>query len=524
MRKLLVVAVLALASASLIATAAAGPKKGESKGGGKGNSVSEVLRKGLKNKGIVGHLKELQSIAAANGGNRASGTSGYDESVDYVSEELKGYGWKVSVRPFDYVAYTQNAPSTFERTAPDPTTYTEGTDYSTMEYSGAGDVNAELVAVDLTLPPSPDPGSTSGCEATDFDAVDVTGKIALMQRGTCDFGVKVANAEDAGAVGSVIFNEGQEGRTDVVFGTLGSPVGIPAIDTDFALGNELADGVVNGPTGTSVHIVTDTTSEPGTTENVIAETKAGDKANVVMAGAHLDSVDEGPGINDNGSGSATLLELARQISKKGVKPKNKIRFAWWGAEEAGLLGSTQYVAELTEAQYERIALYLNFDMIGSPNYARLIYDGNASKFEADPPAGSGAIERTFARYFSSQDLESGQTAFDGRSDYGPFIDVGIPSGGLFTGAEEIKTAAEQAAYGGTEGEAFDACYHKACDDLDNVNRRGLREMSDAVADAVAVYSQKLKFIPRPKTDTARELRKVKRTGSASEYLGDALRK
>jgi Zn-dependent M28 family amino/carboxypeptidase len=526
MKRILVAAIaLVLAIGLISGLALAGKGKGGKDSKPKG-SDSEVLRTAVKNKGLFTHLKAFQKIANENGGNRASNTPGYTASADYVEQKLTKYGWKVKRVPFEYIAYAQNAPSVFEQTAPTPTTYEENTEFSTMEYSGSGDVTAELVAVDLTLPPAPEPSSTSGCEASDFTGpAAVTGKIALMQRGTCDFGVKVANAEAAGAIGSVIFNEGQPGRTDVVFGTLGAPVGIPAVDTDFALGEELAAGTLNGPTGTSVHIKTDTTSTPGTTENVIAETKKGSGKNVVMAGAHLDSVSEGPGINDNGSGSAALIEIAKQISKQGIKPENKLRFAWWGAEEAGLFGSTDYVANLTEAQYLKIALYLNFDMIGSPNYARLIYDGNASAFEAEPPPGSGAIERTFARYFSSQDLDSGQTAFDGRSDYGPFIDVGIPSGGLFTGAEEVKTDAQQAAYGGTAGEAFDACYHQACDDLDNVNKKGMHEMSDAVAHSIAIYADKLKFIPRPEVDTKRELRQAQRGGgSGTEYLGDSLKR
>ena len=170
-----------------------------------------------------------------------------------------------------------------------------------------------------------------------------------MQRGSCDFVVKVENAEAAGAIGSVIFNEGQPpDRTDVVFGTLGEPVGIPAVDTSFALGNELANGA---------HQRADRNHRPhrhqddldaGNHRERDRRDKKGDARNVVMAGAHLDSVAEGPGINDNGSGSATLIELARQMSKQRVKPTNRVRFAWWGAEESGLFGSQEYIDQLSE--------------------------------------------------------------------------------------------------------------------------------------------------------------------------------
>ena len=157
-------------------------------------------------------------------------------------------------------------------------------------------------------------------------------------------------------------------------------------------------------------------------------------------------------------------------------------------------------------------------MIASPNFARLIYDGNGSAFDVPGPDGSGAIERTFQRYFDRSDLASGQTAFDGRSDYGPFIAVGIPAGGLFTGAENVKTEAEAALYGGTAGEAFDPCYHQACDDIENISERGLNQMSDAVAHAVNYYAYSLKFIPRPtEAPKAKHKRAYK-----SKYLGDSL--
>jgi Zn-dependent M28 family amino/carboxypeptidase len=164
-------------------------------------------------------------------------------------------------------------------------------------------------------------------------------------------------------------------------------------------------------------------------------------------------------------------------------------------------------------------------MIASPNYARFIYDGNGSKFGDAGPEGSDTIERVFERYFGDAGLASGQTAVDGRSDYGPFIAVGIPAGGLFTGAEGVKTDAEQAVYGGTEGEAYDACYHSACDDIDNINSRGLDEMSDAVAHAVNHFAFNLRFIPRPESAAkAKHGKRVKGKAVKGKYLGDLLRK
>jgi Zn-dependent M28 family amino/carboxypeptidase len=216
-----------------------------------------------------------------------------------------------------------------------------------------------------------------------------------------------------------------------------------------------------------------------------------------MAGAHLDSIAEGPGINDNGSGSAALLEVAEQLAKT-TKTKNPVRFAWWGAEELGLLGAEHYVADLQENDtetLEKIGLYLNFDMVGSPNYVRFVYDGDNSTGGADEagPEGSGEIEKVFSDYFASQDLASEETPFNGRSDYGPFIAAGIPAGGLFTGAEGIKTADQAATYGGTAGEAYDPCYHQACDDIDNVSMDAIDEMSDAMAHAIYTYAGSAKM-------------------------------
>jgi len=207
-----------------------------------------------------------------------------------------------------------------------------------------------------------------------------------------------------------------------------------------------------------------------------------------MVGAHLDSVIAGPGIQDNGSGSAAILETAIQMAR--VKPRNKVRFAWWGAEESGLIGSTNYVNSLSQEELDDIALYLNFDMIGSPNHVFFIYDGDDSDgVGAGPgPEGSAQIEQTFELYYSMLGWPFKGTDFSGRSDYGPFIAAGIPAGGLFTGAEGIKTPEEVGLWGGTAGDQYDPCYHLACDTFDNINLNALDVNSDAVAYATLQYA------------------------------------
>ena len=484
---------------------------------------TSALRDAVTSDAIMDHLAELQKIADNNGDTRASGTPGYTASVTYIKGLLEAAGYQVAVQDFTFNSFKELSEPVFQRVSPDPVTYAPNEDFYTADFSGSGDVTAPLQAVDLVLPPGPEAGSSSsGCEAEDF-ADFVAGNIALVQRGTCDFAVKAANAYDAGAVGVIIFNEGQEDRTETLAATLGDTFAdpIPVVGTSFEIGNELAALLEGGEV--VVHIKTDTLIKLDVpTQNLIAQTPTGRDDRVVMAGAHLDSVAEGPGIEDNGTGSATLLETALQIAKLGIEPRNSIRFAWWGAEEAGLVGSQFYVDSLTKSDAKDIELYLNFDMIGSPNYARFIYDGDGSAFGIKGPSGSGAIEGVFEDFFTSQGLESEPTAFDGRSDYDAFITAGIPAGGLFTGAEDEKTADQVVDYGGLatfEGEPvwFDPCYHQACDSLDpigdgadaglyealneaydgaleyngtisNVNTVALEEMSDAAVHAILLYA------------------------------------
>ncbi len=428
--------------------------------------------------GVRSHLEAFQRIADNTGGTRASGTPGYDRSVDYVLKKLRQAGYSPSVQRFDFPFFEELSPPVFEQTAPTARTFVADTDFATMEFSGSGEVVAPITAVDLLLPPVG--GSTSGCEASDFAGFPA-GNVALIQRGTCGFVDKAVNAEAAGASAAIIFNEGNStpDRTELLFGTLGEPgVTIPVLGTTFALGEDLAGGPA------TVHIETDTFGEIRRTANVIADLP-GKRARVIQVGGHLDSVTAGPGINDNGTGSAAILELAVQMAHS--HPINTVRFSWWGAEEANLVGSDFYVNDLAAnapRELNRIKAYLNFDMVGSPNFARFIYDGNQSEFPEDlvpVPPGSAEIEALFEKFYSDRGLAFEDTAFDGRSDYQAFALAGIPAGGLFTGAEDTKTPEQAALYGGQAGEAFDPCYHQECDTIGNFNREVLRQNADAIA-------------------------------------------
>jgi len=422
--------------------------------------------------GVRAHQAALQAIADANNGIRTSGTPGYDASVAYAEQVFRAAGYNVTVQSFQFQTFISLSPSVLEQVSPAPA---GPLDNIIMAYSGSGDVTAAITA--LAAPPA---DATPGCEATDFAGFPA-GNIALIRRGACTFALKATNAHNAGATGVVIYNNIAGPLNGTLSATFTLNIGVTGVTQ--ALGQQLA-----ATPGLVMRLKTDTFRGIATTYNVLAESTSGDPNNVVMAGAHLDSVNAGPGINDNGSGSAAILEVAEQMAK--IKPRNKVRFALWGAEESGLVGSTYYVNSLSQAERDKIALYLNFDMVGSPNHVFFIYDGDDSDAVGAPagPGGSAEIEKTFERYFNSVGLPFKGTDFSGRSDYGPFIAVGIPSGGLFTGAEGIKTADEVALWGGTAGQQYDPCYHLACDTYNNVNLFALDVNSDAIAYSVLQYA------------------------------------
>ena len=247
---------------------------------------------------------------------------------------------------------------------------------------------------------------------------------------------------------------------------------LPAVTTSFAVGDNLRNGVLNGPTGVTAHLKSDQLAEVRSTRNVIAETPGGDPNRVVVIGAHLDSVAAGPGINDNGSGSGTILEIAETFAAQGREARNKLRFMWYSAEESGLIGSDFYVDSLSPAERGQIEMMLNFDMVGSPNMVRFVYDGDNSAFPPAPgqvqagPPGSGEIERVFRDYFAAAGpclrADAVQRAVRLRTCSSPPRRASRPVG-LFTGAEGIKTAAQALTYGGVAGQQYDPCYHIACD-------------------------------------------------------------
>ncbi len=384
------------------------------------------------------HLAALQRIADDNGGNRAVGTPGYDASVKYVSGALRAAGWRVRLQSFDVPMFTLERSSLriggreLERRA----------HYQVLTYSGSGSESGRLTVLG------------TGCAAEEFTGLPEDA-VPVVTRGECFFASKALNAQRAGVRALVVVDTSRTSR-GVPSGTLA----IQAVRIPVVL---VADSALaRAPGGTEVSLQVEASAPQQESRSVIAETPGGDGDRVVMAGGHLDSVPGGPGINDNGSGTAALIEAAEAIGRR--PPGARLRLAFWGAEEVGLVGSRNYVRSLSEAARRRIAAYLNFDMVGSPNAVTELYvDGD--------PGLNRVLRRTAGRPL-------GSVAAGGSSDHAPFQSAGVPVSGLYTGGPER----------GPGGRPRDPCYHLACDTQDNVDRRVLLRMTRAMAEALDLLS------------------------------------
>jgi Zn-dependent M28 family amino/carboxypeptidase len=460
---------------------------------------------------VTRHQRKLQEIADANGGTRVVTGPGYTASVDYVVKTLQKAGYKPKVTPFNFPFWKETQPAVMRQTAPQQKTYRYGTeaddgspdvDFITLSYSPTKSVTGASVVPtnDITIPPAGPGTSTSGCEASDYPAA-VKGAIALIQRGTCAFVDKAAAAQAAGAAGAIIFNDGANAdRQNPVFVADQVDLDIPVVISSFAVGKELYDAYQAGQAPT-LDLATYGTLQDRYFDQVLAETKKGDPDHVAVVGAHLDSVEAGPGINDDGSGTATLLTMAQQLAKHHTKLAQKIRFGWWGGEEEGLIGSSYYAKTLPQEEADKIDVMLDFDMLASPNYVRFVYDGDGSTGDNPAgPAGSGTVESVFHEWFASHRQADDVVPFDGRSDYVGFTERGIPAGGVFAGAEGVKTPAQERVFGGAAGSWYDPCYHQACDDITTVltgvpplEAEGLAAEMDAPTDAdKATAAQKMR--------------------------------
>jgi Peptidase family M28/PA domain len=338
-----------------------------------------------------------------------------------------------------------------------------------MVYSGSGDITAPVVAVGYQRGVDPETAAEHprgrGCAGDLPD--DVRGTIVLVQAGACFRRAQVASAQERHAAAIVVaYPQWLPGF--VLRPTLLTPDGIdiPVIGTTGALGDALADAA---DVGASVHLQVATRIQDQPVSNLIAETSGGDPNHVIVLGGHLDSALDGAGINDNGSGTMAIVEVARRLARLGAPPV-RVRFAFWAGEELGIYGSRHYVDALSPSDRGKFQAYLNFDMLASPNGGRLVYQDSRGA------AGSAGITSLFTGYFDSMRMSHEELDLSGASDQVEFAEAGIPTGGLFAGANDPKTPTEVQLFGGTAPELLDACYHRACDTQANVNRDLLDQM------------------------------------------------
>jgi Peptidase family M28/PA domain len=448
-------------------------------------ALAAALRDAIDPDAILADLQRLEDIAGANGGNRAAGSASESEALAYVGDQLRVAGFGVELREISVPWFDQVGPSVLEVEGAAP--LEDLHDFKSMLLSASGDVHGPIHA--LGFDPAAPPGDRSGLGCQQDDWTDVpAGAIVLVRPGPCFRRDVVVNAQDAGAIALVTaYPEWQ--RDHVLRPTLVDPNGmeIPALAASNDAGLALADAAQRGADG---HVVVDATVELRTSSNLIAETAGGSRDHVLMIGGHIDSAIDGPGINDDGSGTMTILEIGRQLAAATTGPQSpagngwKVRLAFWTGEEIGLLGSGAYVEDLDSAEVGSIEAYLNLDMLGSPNGVREIYSGAVTT----RPTESQAIAGLFSSALDRAGLSSSVVEVSSGADHSSFNNFSIPTGGLFSGANEIKTPEQAALFGGTAGAPEDPCYHLACDTVDNIDGVLLEEMARAAAWAVGALA------------------------------------
>lgn len=440
-------------------------------------AAGSAMADAVSSEALMGRLGELERLTLSADGNRGPGSAGYLAAASYVEEQLRATGfYDVHRQPF-----TIQRPHPGESRLVDaagrvinqiPLTFSPGTP--------AAGVSGRLVV----------PTSGNGCQADDWGA-ELAGQIALVERGACPFTVLNQAAAKMGAVALVVANNQPGG----LYGTLENlrPEYIPATGITKSEGALMRQRLTSGEV--QLTFTFDQRIESFETFNILAETRTGDPDAVVMAGAHLDSVPAGPGMNDNGSGSMILLETAVQLAANTEKLSSKVRFVWWGGEEWGLLGSLHWVNGLVDtdpAMIEQVAAYVNIDMVASPNFVIGVYDGDGTTFPDDGvPAGSAGLKTLFTSWFDRIGQPWVDVEFDGASDYASFMPSGVPVGGVFTGAGERKTDREAQLFGGVAGRSYDENYHQPTDTLANVSPQALEINGKATAFVLGSLAQDL---------------------------------
>lgn len=409
-----------LIAAALIAGGCASADEAETAPADRPQIVSELPR-AVSTARMRQHLAALQRIADAHDGTRVSASPGYAASVRYVRDALAAAGFKPNVIPFPFTSYRERRELARQLTPVERAIRVEAIDYSPSTPTGG--LRGRVAAAD------------SGCEPGDF--AGTRGRIAIASRGVCFIFQKAQNAAAAGAIALLVFNP-EPGPIDA---TLGDPNAsrIPVAAVEAPVARSLLSA-----NGASVSLELTTEKRRTTSQNVIASTH--ERGPVLLVGAHLDSVLAGPGINDNGSGVAALLEIARVVRARAQGLA--VRFAFWGAEEFGLIGSRAYADGVDRSQ---LVGYLNFDMLGTRGGSAGVYKGRFAK-------------RMLA-YFTQRGLSAEIVDLAGRSDHFPFEQIGVPTGGLFAGVN--------------------SCYHARCDRLAGVDMTLLKQLASAAAFGIA---------------------------------------
>jgi len=486
---------------------------------------------------MMGTLSALQSLSKDYDFSR-SVIRGYNASTQYIMQQLAQFAPSLQVTQefFQVPIEEETAPPYLARFGTDPLDYRLGIDYNTMSYSGSSPFDTTLLVANVSFALDP---FHLGCDPMDWQNYPFS-LIAIAQRGNCSFYQKAMNAETAGASALIVYDNQVE---PLPFVTVAPPSGsvqvtIPVFIVTLSVGTSLLALYESPIEIVELGLNASFYYEDVITSNVIATSPGGDASNVVVVGSHLDSVPVGPGINDNGSGSAANLAMAKLFHSLKIKPVNKVVFAWWGAEEIGLLGSTYYVENMRDnnpSQFANLVANLNFDMLGSPNPIRGIYNGSQDPWQ-NP--GSPVIQGLFDEYFQMEKLSTILVDFSGRSDYAAFLENGIPAGGLFSGAEEPKTDQMRNLFGGSLDVALDVCYHEPCDTTDNIDQTVYLQHGQAAAYVLQELFEKknirsfLKLPTLLSTDSmksvkpssvdkkAKEHEKEKRWGSRGKKHGD----
>ena len=508
------------------------------------NDTPDTLVPCIQQTDLWNHMKAFQKIANQNPSpadfhpSRNSGEPGYRASVDYVADAMRAAGYDVTIQAYKFTYYAYTSTPTFSEVSPTPHDYVLSQEWNPGQSIGTTS-NAQVQPVGgIIIPPTATPSSSSGCTMTDFSGF-VAGRIALIQRGTCNFGVKVQNAQAAHASGVIIFNEGNPGRTSVFAGSLqdanDNPIipTIPVAFTSFDIGKHFYDAYQTGTPAVASESIQALVNPNADDWNVIAESKGGDPSNVLVVDAHLDAI-YGAGMLDNASGSATILDIAQKM--KNVNPTNKLRFIWFGGEELGLLGSHFYVNNLSSPELNRIGYDLDADVTATPNYSIGILDPAAPDFfsrrvtETFPNRvykPSQVSRDQFVAYFDS--IGKNHIFFSPvGTDAEAFNQAGIPAGGLLTGQDCCKTQEEVDLFGGytgnyegnipsTDGGCVDNPF-LWCDNLTNNDPTVLTFMSKAFANEVVrmAFDAKMGSTTNDTTTQANGLRASRTRRSANK--------